>query len=528
VNTSNNQMEIVYVYSRERKDFGRPTKMQDIFPVSLFDVSVNTDQFEEHVKHRNTSRGTQSIPELSDHEANTERFESNSVGINHLEGGWPKDVDPLEAEHTIRYRKKIEKDEAYLASVRNLGENVADLLKQNLAIDLYEDYFAGRAVDHSGEPPSAKTLSVFRDPQELKRAVTSISWYPDGARKLACAYSILQFQQQPQNMSLSSYIWDVSNPNHPELELLPASPIVCIAYNPKDAHILLGGCYNGLLQYWDDRKGGSPVDSSPIEKSHRDPVYDVAWMQSKTGTECCSVSTDGQVFWWDIRKLGEPMEGIMLEVKGEDGVKEVHGGVTLSYDSGAGPSKFLVGTEQGSVLLCNRKAKTPGDNVASIYPGHHGPIYALECNPFASKYFLTVGDWTARIWMEDLRTPIMTTRYHSSYLTDGCWSPTRPGVFFTTKKDGTLDIWDYFFKQNDPTFSVQVAEAGLHCLRVESQGRYIATGSFDGSTTLLEICESLAVIQQNEKQNMIQMFERETKRYVMRSSCMPFPGSNVI
>jgi dynein intermediate chain 2 len=116
--------------------------------------------------------------------------------------------------------------------------------------------------------------------------------------------------------------------------------------------------------------------------------------------------------------------------------------------------------------------------------------------------------------MEDLKTPIMTTRYHSSYLTDGCWSPTRPGVFFTTKKDGTLDIWDYFFKQNDPTFSVQVADAGLHCLRVENQGRFIATGSFDGSTTLLEICESLAVIQQNEKQNMIQMFERETKRCV--------------
>ena len=29
--------------------------------------------------------------------------------------------------------------------------------------------------------------------------------------------------------------------------------------------------------------------------------------------------------------------------------------------------------------------------------------------------------------MEDLRTPIMTTKYHSSYLTSGCWSPTRAG-----------------------------------------------------------------------------------------------------
>ena len=43
-----------------------------------------------------------------------------------------------------------------------------------------------------------------------------------------------------------------------------------------------------------------------------------------------------------------------------------------------------------------------------------------------------------------------------SYLTDGCWSPVRPAVFFTTKMDGTLDIWDIVFKQNDPTLSLQV------------------------------------------------------------------------
>ena len=32
-------------------------------------------------------------------------------------------------------------------------------------------------------------------------------------------------------------------------------------------------------------------------------------------------------------------------------------------------------------------------------------------------------------------------------------------MFFTTKMDGTLDIWDYFFKQNDPTFTLQVPTA---------------------------------------------------------------------
>jgi hypothetical protein len=106
----------------------------------------------------------------------------------------------------------------------------------------------------------------------------------------------------------------------------------------------------------------------------------------------------------------------------------------------------------------------------------------------------------------------MTTKYHASYLTDGCWSPTRPGVFFTTKMDGTLDIWDYFFKQNDPTFTLQVTDIPLHTLRVEDKGRLIATGAADGSTTLFEICSGLAVIQPNEKPSISQMLEREAKR----------------
>ena len=41
--------------------------------------------------------------------------------MNHTEGGWPKDVNPAEVEQTIRYRKKVEKDEAYIATIMKLG-----------------------------------------------------------------------------------------------------------------------------------------------------------------------------------------------------------------------------------------------------------------------------------------------------------------------------------------------------------------------------------------------------------------------
>lgn len=59
-------------------------------------------------------------PHLS--QVNTERYETENRGMNHVEGGWPKDINPAEVEQTIRYRKKVEKDESYISTIMNLGK----------------------------------------------------------------------------------------------------------------------------------------------------------------------------------------------------------------------------------------------------------------------------------------------------------------------------------------------------------------------------------------------------------------------
>jgi len=498
------------MYTKTRKQFGRHAAFADEPTEVVSDIRPEPDLRAEYIERNPVTTIVQVAPEMSEHEANTQQISFATTGFSHTEGGWPKDIDCTEAEHVIRYRKKVEKDEDYIKTISNLGVQVEDLIKQNNAIDIYEDYFSGAVADHSSEQPFAKTLTVFRDPNEIKRAASYISWNPDvNNRKCAIAYSILNFQQQPEGMSTSSYIWDVANPNVPDFELNAPSQLCCINYNPKDTNVLGGGMYNGQVAFWDIRKGHQPCESSPIEKSHRDPCYDMAWLQSKTGTEFTSVSTDGSVFWWDCRRLGEPLENLTLKEKNSD---TVLGAVSMEYEAVAGPSKFMIGTEQGTVLMCNRKAKTPADRIGASYPGHHGPVVSLERNPFFPKYFMSVGDWTARVWMEDLKTPIMTTRYHSTYLTGGTWSPTRPGVFFTIKMDGELDVWDYFYKQNDPTLSVKVTDRPLTSFNIQDTGRLVTVGASDGSATLLELCEGLAVMQQNEKQSINQMFERETKR----------------
>lgn len=401
---------------------------------------------------------------------NTERIVVKNSSMRHIEGGWAKEIDFTEQSDTSRFRKKAEKDEEYKSAIFSLGPIVSRCLKQNNTVNIYEDYFQGSSIDHSSEPPSAKGVAVFKDPMstgDIKRTVSSVSWHPE-AGKIAVTYSILNFQDPRFTRSRlppQSYIWDIANPNTPEYEIIPPSPLCCLKFNPKNPETLVGGSYNGLISFYDLRKvspGSKEIiasSTSLIEKSHHDPVYDIFWINSKTGNQCVSVSTDGQMLWWDTRKLTEPTDTLELctDVKGGG---QVLGGSSLEYSSEAGPSKYLVGTEQGVVLSINLKNRKQNNGITVLDQGagkHHGPIYAVQRNPVNTKCFLTIGDWTAKIWTEDnVKTPIMSTKYHQAYLTGGCWSPTRPGVFFVTRMDGVVDMWDYHYRQNEVAYSHKV------------------------------------------------------------------------
>uniref|UniRef100_A0A7M5US50 Dynein intermediate chain 3, ciliary n=1 Tax=Clytia hemisphaerica TaxID=252671 RepID=A0A7M5US50_9CNID len=503
-------MEIVYVYTKKRSEFGRQCNFSDRSAELHVDILPDEVLSQDYIERNPCHVGIQCVQEMSEHEVNTERFECENRGMNHTEGGWPKDINPAEIEQTMRFRKKIEKDEQYINTIQNLGDVMERCIQQNNAIDIYEEYFGNVIGDCINETPSAKTINVFRDPNDIKRTATKISWFPDGAQKLAIAYSVLEFQKASPDTCFDSYIWDIENPNKPDFTLKPVSPLVSIEYNPKDAHVLVAGSYNGQLGFWDTRKGSQPVEVTPIEKSHRDPVYDVKFIQSKTGTECFTTSTDGYIYWWDIRKLGEPTEHLYLNKNPKE--NKPMGGLVLEYEPTM-PTKFMVGTEQGVVLSCNRKAKTPADKIVCSFSQHYGPIYALQRNPFFPKNFLTVGDWVARLWSEDLRdSSIMWTKMHMSCLTDGCWSPVRPGVFYSSRMDGVLDVWDYLFKQNEPTLSIQVCDEPLNSIKVQDQGRLVACGSHQGTTTLIELSDSLCTLLRHEKSAINAMFERETKR----------------
>jgi dynein intermediate chain 2 len=97
----------------------------------------------------------------------------------------------------------------------------------------------------------------------------------------------------------------------------------------------------------------------------------------------------------------------------------------------------LIGTESGSILTANKKLKKPVEITTryGLDSGRHlGPVYSINRSNQTPKYFLSVGDWSCKVWVEDLKTPIIRTKYHGAYLSDGCWSPTRSGAFFLVRR----------------------------------------------------------------------------------------------
>jgi dynein intermediate chain 2 len=510
--------EYEYIYIKKRKDFGRYCNFEDVEPKMIGAVDEDRKCGDMYVEKTIIDCVLDNIPKLSEHAVNTAKVKMSSQTMMHTEGGWPKEVDHLEAQDTLKWIKRLEKDPAYTASVKQLTLQTQKCLEQNNTIDLFEHYFHQQDPEHMPEQLTMKTVALFKDPCDEKRSVTKIGWHPEGPTKLVSSYSNLRFQRMTDEMPMNSFIWDIAERNVPLTELRSSSPMVCCQYNNRNPDFLVGGCYNGLLNFYDLRKGPAPATKSAVEVSHYDPVYDVVWMQTKTNSECASVSSDGRLLFWDVRNMNEVVDECVLTDGGKEEPK-TFGGVSLEWMQEAGPSKFLVGTEHGIILSCTKKPKKNvevstwyGQPEKGGHGPHFGPVYAVKRNPFHVKFFLSVGDWCAKLWMEELKGPMLQTPFYPSYISAAAWSPTRAGVFFLTRHDGRLETWDYFYRMNEVSLSQKVSDAALTSLSVQAGGAFAAVGDSEGVVTLLKMCDALTQPGPNEKNVIGSMLDRETRR----------------
>lgn len=314
--------------------------------------------------------------------------------------------------------------------------------------------------------------------------------------------------------------------------LTPPFAVTKLAYNHRNPDQIAFGCSSGIVGLWDTKQNRhKPSCLSAVEFSHHEPVVDLAWLNNKGGSEFVSCSTDGMIKWWDFRQLERPTDELRVaEAAGPDAGRPVLGVTSLEYVADYGP-KYLIGTESGAIVLATKKPKKTAEiNFNSCYGvegvGRHlGPTFRIARNPFFPRYFLSLGDWSVHLWEDDIKTPICHSRYHQALLCDAAWSPARPGVYAVGRRDGWLDIWDLYFRQNVVALSHRVSSAPLTCLRFNNAqnlngapnvqtdaGKFLAVGDSNETVTLLKLCKPLYKTIPEEKTVITEIFDREKVR----------------
>ena len=85
-------------------------------------------------------------------------------GMHHTEGGWPKEINLNELSQVNRFLRKIEKDEFFASEVYELATEMETRVMENIAINIFDEYFDYEDDVTVEKEDQMKTKCVFQDP----------------------------------------------------------------------------------------------------------------------------------------------------------------------------------------------------------------------------------------------------------------------------------------------------------------------------------------------------------------------------
>jgi len=130
-------MDLQYEVTRKRKEFGVHPKFGES-KVVHFDQENDISVCNDFVEIPQKTREFDCIPQYSSHAVNTEAFIQESVGVHHVEGGWPENIN--QPQDKQRFLRKIEADSGFSRVCCDLVKTLKQVVDSNLTIDLYKPY----------------------------------------------------------------------------------------------------------------------------------------------------------------------------------------------------------------------------------------------------------------------------------------------------------------------------------------------------------------------------------------------------
>lgn len=81
-----------------------------------------------------------------------------------------------------------------------------------------------------------------------------------------------------------------------------------------------------------------------------------------------------------------------------------------------------------------------------------------------------------------------------------------------TRIDGFLDVWDFYYRQNEVAYSQKISDSPLTSIECNAHHPMAAVGDAEGTVSIINLCPPLYNKAPAEKETMAQILEREFKR----------------
>lgn len=506
---------ITYSYIKKRRDFGAQPMYCEV-------PSHMVDSIEPNLALQKLYGLRNPVHELSQATLMQSECYINTPGkifkdalVDHSEGGWPKEVNCQDEEHTARFRRRVERDDNYIDAILNLYPSFAHFISQNNGIDFYEMYYTTMPRENPVEKNVIRIKNVI--PDKYQRPISCIDWTLEDNPKLVVAYCDREFPAlRPKNKRKTCYFWDIENSDNPVQSFVPPSALWQVACTPAHPAIVLGGLDDGRCCAFDVRVQEEPVQICPVHLAHREPINSLLFLASRLNNEFFTGSSDGSVRFWDVRNLSEPTEILVMAVRlgiGQEANMTNSQAVScLQYERQI-PTKFLCGTDTGLVINVNRKGKTPSEIFSVIMDTQVGQVKTLQRCPSTTKIFLSCGDWSINLWSDDVRTQPILTGTKQRYVTnDIAWSPTRVSSYMAVSNDGMFRYYDLLRSFKEPAEKLQISRDPVLKLKPNEEGQFVACGDSKGSIILILLSESMVQSAPNDKTILNQIFDREGVR----------------
>ncbi|XP_055364183.1 dynein axonemal intermediate chain 3 isoform X2 [Betta splendens] len=181
-------------------------------------------------------------------------------------------------------------------------------------------------------------------------------------------------------------------------------------------------------------------------------------------------------------------------------------------------TKLYIGTEDCEIIYTDWKlVKDDSGRMHSSKPLHccnihHGMVNTVQRSPFFKDIILTIGGWNFAIWKEGVMDgPIVLSQGFEQVCTVGCWSLSRPAVFFIGKENGSIEVWNLLEKTNEPVHVQAHATndtiSSITPWVASPKQHFLAVSDCLGIVRVFEIPKKLYIPSRNEALSMKKYFE---------------------